>query len=454
MAVTHWWLGYNTATTATVVCRSDSTTTVTVTCDGRTFTAAADTSVNRGIVLITVTGIDSTRRPYCVDGVLGGTLRAKRQTGPWWVAYGSCWDHLRSDALAGHMHAHMDLDALFLGGDLAYGETTGTINGYTLQSMNASIALSQSAANYEAHQMSARLMFGLRELMRSVPTQYMPDDHEYPGTNGRNRLTVYQRTFPSAIQADLDTAWAAARAVNTAWSTGNVPNMDAGIDSDASYTRDTLGAMEWFMTDSIHYGDDPETGADTAVADGANPTKTMLGATQRTWLTTRLNASTAPFKLWVTGKELWRTGTNTDTFFAQGPNFGFLGEVKRILWDCKTVTGWTVVAGDQHRSGNCEIPAGYYGATYPALASITGCPSSVDQNTTTYAGYDAEVKFRDNQGVSAAPAQRENVYALIKVAADGSRMDRYHLSSLLGLRHRGYLVPGSNAIQYNAAGVA
>ena len=452
--VTHWWLGNNGANWATVVCRSDATATVAITCDGNQYTGNADTSINDGVVSITVTGIDDVRRPYYVDGVYGGTLRAKRQTGPWWLASGSCWSSTRLDQIAQELLTKHDLDGLFLLGDLPYCNGAQTLYGETTVNVTASIANATNPANYLAHHRQVRLMPGLKDLMRHVPSYYMADDHEYPWDNARypdraspdgTGLTFWQTSpleaQPTATQQNLDDAWDASRAAITAYATGLPTNTDAGIDSDALYCRDTIGPVEWFLTDSCGYGSVP-----TAPDDSS---KTHLGAAQKAWLIDRISASSATFKLWVTPKQFWQGGSNNDTWaYASGAFPGYQTELKEILFDLRNVTGLLAVGGDQHRFTDQQAAAGDLGVGYPAISCLVGCPSSSDQNTVTYTGYADNIKYRDNAGNS-APGRLENVYALLKIEPE--KISRYWYTSRRGLVSRGYIPAGSNQVQYQRA---
>lgn len=442
MPVTDWWLGANGNGWATVVCRSDSNDQITVACNGASFTGTPDTAVNDGVVSITVAGVGSERVAYSVDGEAGGTLRGARQSGPWTIASGSCWATVVPDVLAFQLLNDYDLDAYFALGDFPYCNSATTMHGETTVNVTTSIATATNPANYLAHHRQIRKVQGIKELKRSVPFYYMADDHEYPFDNARNDLTWWQtcpnESKPTATQTDLDNAWAACRGAITAYATGLPVNGDAGIDSDALYTRGTVGPVEWFLLDCLGYGSVP-TAAD-------NASKTMLGAAQKAWLIDRVTNSTATFKMIVSPKQFWRGGGNTDAWHAQGVNLGYQTELKEILYALRNVTGVFAIAGDQHRFTDQQVAADEIGPGYPAMSCLVGCPTSVAQNADTYAGYDSQIKFRDNGALSAAPAMRENVVALLSIEA--GRVYRRLLSTQRGLISRGYIDAGSNVVQY------
>lgn len=444
MAVTDWWLGENGSDWATVICRSNATATVTVTCNGRDFTGSADTSVNDGIVEITVTGLTDTRVAYSVDGVAGGTLRAKKSRGPYWVASGSCWSKVRPDMLAYALLRDYDLDAYFALGDFPYCNTGSTALGETTVNVTSSIANATNASNYLAHHRQQRRVPGIKELMRSVPFVYMADDHEYMVDNARRDLDWWQNnpdaaeSQPTATAQNLTDAWAAARAAIEAYATGNPVNTDAGIDSDALYTRFTVGPAEFFLLDCINYGTRPD------AADDAS--KTMLGASQKAWLIAAILASTATFKVIVSPKQFWRGGTNTDAWHAHDINPGYQTELKEILYAIRSVTGVMAVAGDQHRYSDQFVAAGDLGAGYPAMSCFVGCPTTVDPNPTSYVGYDSQIVMRDN-GRNSVPTSREDfAVALLKIS--DTTVERYLLTTLRGLMPLGYIEAGSNDVQY------
>lgn len=447
MAVTDWWLGENGSGWATVVCRANSNDVVTVGCNGQSFTATPDTTVKDGIVNITVTGVGEARVAYTVDGVDGGTLRGLRTTGELTIASGSCWYTGCPDHLAEKLLRDYDLDMLVILGDFPYANSSWTMYGETTVGTKLSIANAKNAANYLAHHRQVRQIPGIKELKRNVPTVYMADDHEYVMDNACNDLTWWQtcpaESQPLATQEDLTVAWAAARAAITAYTTGNPVNTDAGIDADALYTRKRVSdALEWFLCDCIHYR--------SAITAADDASKTMLGANQKAWLIDSINNSTAALKMVFMPKQLFKGGGNDDCWFAESVNPGYQTELKEILYAIKDATGVFFVAGDQHRFNDQQIPADFYGAGYPAISCLVGCPTTVPQNTTSVAGYPDGVVYRDN-GPNTEPGRSglENVYAILKVNA--GMVDRYLLSTERGLIPRGYIEAGSNAVTYPQA---
>jgi len=446
MAVTHWWLGAATATTATVVCRSNSTATVTVACNGGTFTGSANTGTKDGIVAVTVTGLSAdSQYAYTIDGAVGGTLKTQPASGDVWIATGSCWHGDRRDVLADIVRQQYDLDLYIALGDFPYCETTYTQGGETGVSVAASVANSKDSSLYYKQHRIFRLIPGIKELMRNVPFMYMADDHEYPMDDaGPTYLTQYQAEVTgagAALQADLDAAWTAARTAIAAYSTGFTPA--SGYDSDALYGTYSLPNVDVFLIDCINYRSSP-TATD-------NASKTMLGTNQKTWLLAAVAASSKPFKLIATGKQLFKGGGNTDTFVPVGVNLGYLTERNEILYGLRNVTGVLWVAGDQHLWSDQWVAADVIGAGYPAVNCLCACPTSVDLNTTGVAGYDTGVRSKVNGYPQATSVLRDAVVGLFRFSED--RAYRYLYSMRRGLIPCGYVEAGSNAVSYSATRV-
>lgn len=441
MAVTDWWLGEPGANSATVVCRSDTTATVSVGCNGGTFTGEADTAVSDGIVAIPVTGLTPGQEyAYTIDGAAGGTLNGKKASGDLWIAIGSCWLKTVGDPLANVLLRDHDIDLYMALGDFPYCNSALTEYGETTVSVEAAMANGKSAAVYNAHHRQQRRIPGMKELMRSVPLWYMPDDHEYPFNDAcPTWLAGYQSVVGgagAATQTDLDEAWAASRSAIKAYQTGF--NRAVTADADAIYGSYRLGNTEIFLLDCCNYR--------SPIIDTDNASKTMLGATQKAWLIAAVAASTATFKMIVSGKQLFKSGGNTDTWNASGANLGYETEKMEILYALRTVTGMFFVAGDQHLWSDQWVAAGDLGVGYPAVSCLVGCPTTVAVNTTGVAGYLTGVRSKQNGYHATTNVAQENVVALLRITAD--RVYRYHLSIQRGLISRGYIDAGSNQVQY------
>lgn len=449
MGVTHWWLGEPTDTGANVVCRSNSTATVRVSCNGQTFIGAADTEVDDGVVQIAVSGlVPGIRYPYQIDGVAAGTLRAKKSSGDIWVASGSCWQSITEDILAYRLLREYDLDVYFALGDFPYCNSSFDIFGESTLNVEASMADGKNPQVYYAHHRQQRAEPGIRELMREVPFWYMPDDHEYPFDNGCPTLLAEYQMYvggaEDATQDDLDEAWAASRLGSEAYSRGFSTgfNSDAAtVDADAIYGSYKVGPIEFFLIDCCNYRD-PTT-------DAADPAKTMLGANQKARLLDAVQNSTATFKAIVTGKQLFRGGGNTDSWNNPGNGTGYEHERDAILYAFRNVTGLFMVAGDQHLQSDQQVSAGELGEDMPAISCLVGCPTGVKNNTSGRVGYTVGVKYKINGYPQETTGPQDNVVALFRITAD--RVYRYLLSTRTGLISCGHINAGSNQVQYQRA---
>lgn len=442
MTVNRWWLGENTETTAVVVCRSNSTATVTVGCAGQTFTGLADTSVKDGIVSITVTGLSpGVSYPYTIDGSAAGTLKSKKSTGDVWIATGSCWHGDRPDSIAMLLRQEYDIDLYIALGDFPYCNTTYSRDGETGTNVESSVAAGKSVSNYYTHHRIFRGIPGIKELMAETPFLYMPDDHEYPFDNAcPTYLAHYQATVTgagTATQADLDAAWAASRTASEAYATGFT--RAATADSGALYGTYSLPNVDVFLIDCCNYRS-PFNATDDAA-------KTMLGTTQKTWLLSAVQASTKPFKMIASGKQFFRGGANADTFVAAGANPGYLTERNEILYGLRNVTGLFIAAGDQHLWSDQWVAANDIGAGYPAISCLVGCPTTVDLNTSGVAGYDTGVRKKINGYAQATSVPRDSVCGLFRIT--GTRVERYLLSMRSGRISCGYIEAGSNTVKYD-----
>ncbi len=434
MSITNWWLGEATETTAKVVCRSDATATVTVTCNGTTFTGSADTSVDDGVVAITVTGLEAGKSySYSIDGVDAGTLKTAKSSGPITIAMGSCWNPNEYNAVMYKLLRDYDLDCFIANGDFPYCNNSVNRWGEYPTSVTSSLAANLVTENYYAHHRQIRRLPGVKELMRNVPFFYIADDHEYPFNDAAKVLADYQAAIDAtATQADLDTAWAAARAAISAYSRGNPVNTDPGIDSDALYSRITLGngLIELFLLDCINYRSSP-----SAVDDA---TKTMLGANQKQWLKDRLSASTATYKCLISGKQFWKGGTNSDTWASGGGNYQT--ELNEILDYINTnnIKGVFAIAGDQH------YPSAQYDSTKEMMC-VVGCPTGQKLNTSQGTGYPANVVWKYG-GYSGTGAAEERVVVLVQANTEYAEISL--VSAGKGVLWTGRVYAGSNALSY------
>ena len=451
MAVTDVQHGFNTTTTVVLVCIGDvNGETLTVTCNGETFTGVVDTSVYYGSVKITITGLSAgTRYDYSVVGSSGaaitGSCKTKKTSGQDVIVVASCFDKHNIQILGKLFESGLDPDVLILNGDCGYFDGNGkTENGVTTVPTKASIANSQNAENMFKHHVQMRRYPNIKRAMRNYPCRYMADDHEWGFDDACNDLTAYRAGVTGAGAAtagDLALCWAAMLAGSRMGGLINPTNTDSPIDATALYFRESFLHTEFFFTDCIQHRSNP--------ADADGPGKKMLGDTQRAWLADKITNSTKTFKLWVSGKQFWKGGNNSDTYAYLGPgNPGFQNELALTLQGCVPANkGLLVAAGDQHLPNDQYVPANYMGGTHQDISCLVCCPSGVDLNDTAPATPAAEVVWSGYTAPGGTTADKD--YTVLGVfIADENKIERYLFTSDRGLVPMGYIEAGSNNVQH------
>jgi alkaline phosphatase D len=159
---------------------------------------------------------------------------------------------------------------------------------------------------------------GLQPLLRSVSNLAVWDDHDY-GLNNQDRTNPIAE---AALQI-FKRYWA-----NPSYGLPEVPGI---------FFRYTYGQVDFFFLDDRFYRD-PDMAPDI-------PEKTMLGAEQLAWLESELKASTAIFKVLVSGSG-WHKGKGVgeDSWAA------FLNERNRIFSFIRDnqISGVVLLSGDSH----------------------------------------------------------------------------------------------------------
>lgn len=158
----------------------------------------------------------------------------------------------------------------------------------------------------------------IRRFMATTPQFCIWDDHDY-GLNDQDRR------YPAKVAA-LET-------FRRYW-----PNPEAGLaDTPGAFFRWSQGGVDFFFLD-VRYHRDPNEEPD-------HPQKTMLGAAQRQWLLDGLKASTAPFKVLISG-----SGWNDGKVEGADSWASFTHERNAILDGIMAadVTGVILLSGDTH----------------------------------------------------------------------------------------------------------
>jgi len=286
--------------------------------------------------VIDVTGLASGRDyelTFEVDGELSPKVARFRTAPPlgaksaFRLAYGSC---ARFDAQPIFETIRADAPDLFLfGGDNHYGNTPD------LQSLWWNYRWGLERA-------------GRAELVAETPSIATWDDHDYVGNN-----TIGASPGKENALLAFSQYWA-----NTSYGTPATPGV---------YSKYSYGDVDVFLLDDRYYRS-----ADT------DPNGTMLGDGQVQWLLAELAASTATFKLLVTGSIWSPTGNESWTDFPAAR-----AQVFDTIRD-EGIGGVVLVGGDVHRSSLRTIErtaAGAYDLPEIIASPLANNNSACSDNT-------------------------------------------------------------------------
>lgn len=430
MAIHFWWLGGHAGEDFATICvRSTTNGQVSVVCNGQTFTGdTIDTSVRDGVGRVVVTGLQPGRRyPFTLS--VGGDSTSRCANGDkaylktmpaagsrYNVLEVSCYEQMHTSTSGSHKahgvpmwlvralnetnpaFAAMIGDGQYFDRPMNYSAGAQAYGGQA--PVEVSSANRTNSANFRAWILSMLLMPAILYIIQRVPTVFMGDDHEKIndfclkrnifGTGLHSTYTSYYQGCVELYQAAVAEAW------DYYCGYGNPPNTDAGIDSDAlffaRYFRFTVGDTEYFVIDTSTYLDDYN------AADG--PTKTLLGATQKTWLKTAISNSTATFKVVVSGKKLFEVGSaegNANTFM------DFPDERDELVDYISQVTTTCWASGDRHAPDGFLIPRSSL-STY--LLDMCACPVGASPTRATPDG-----QTHDNYLSYLCKGQNSNSYA-------------------------------------------
>jgi phosphodiesterase/alkaline phosphatase D-like protein len=437
MAITNWWLGRNSGTTATVVVRCDSTQSVTAAAGGNSAVAACNSSAYDGIAVATLTGLQpGTSYAYTLDGAAGGTLKTMPANGEFWLAFSSCWKITQPDILAYKLAQQYNLQGLFTLGDFPYMNAGGTWNGVSLTSIDGgTMAAGQDQANRYAYHRSQRRVPGIRDLMRVTPTYSTVDDHEYDPDNAQPQsLAWFQTEYPSATEGDRGLSMNAARNAVLAYYQGNPQ------DTGDTYFSVDIGNVTIWMTDLIWMR--------SRITATDNASKNLMTLTQRNWMLDGMAARPGRFHVWGNTKQMVSLcGRNADGWDAVGSNPGFKTELGAILSDARFPrSGCLSITGDEHLRGDIFVGANQITTGSAAVSQLSAGPATIDVITSPNEGLAYRNGVRDKERDTSGAANRgENNYVLLKVKAD--RIERYVLGSRYGLRYAGYVGLSDNAVR-------
>lgn len=451
MAITHWWLGHNTETSATVVVRCGGSQIVAVAAGGSSADAVCVTgSPTDGIAVATLTGLlPGTSYPYTLNGVASGTLQTKSQSSEVWVAMSSCWGKGETDTLALKILRDHNIECTFCLGDFPYMNGGVTLRGFTtvpIQSGTlANIKSFEERANHFRQQYS---LPGATDLMRRKPWYVQTDDHEYDPNNACPASLEWMQSAsaagiilgsPTITETDRAEYAASAEAVWRAYAQGNPSPGSPG----KTWFSVRVGSAEFFCTDQIVHR------SFYNAVDG--PDKTMLGAEQAEWLLDAMASSSATFKIWSSTKQFVSTaGQNNDGYWPYvGGGSGYYHELGAMLRDARFPRAACMsVTGDEHLIGDIFIEQNYFGAGSAPISQISAGPATIPANVTPDDGFSYSDGVTYKSRCFSPPANNqmgENTYVLLKITPE--RVERYFLSSRYGLRKAGYIGTTDNAVR-------
>jgi hypothetical protein len=462
MAVSMWYQGRNSETSATVIVRADSTENVDVVCNGVTKTAACNTSVNDGNALVEFTGLaPGGKYPYTVGGVDGGFLKTKPTSGVYWLAFASCWSINRFDSLAkrlvtrpvvqlgdtGLMQECVDnLIGFYNLGDKFYCNISGTVNGQSLSKIDDGGTFTNAkdqALRYRYH-LASMLTPGVTDLIRSVPTYLQKDDHDYDPDNASYSVDWLDFNYGGPYtQTDLDDVWNVCTNAFRAYSLGNPERV-----VDADYFKVSYHNMDVFVTDLIQERD--------YIQDADGPTKYMISPEQEEQFLSDIGGSNKPFKTWASTKQFISScGRNSDGWYdlPGSSSGGCQTQLNRILSDPRFPSaGALSVTGDEHLKSDMMVSAGYFGGNHPEISQISAGPATIEvindpNDGSAYRSgvVSKERVFLENSDFTVNLG--ENSYVLFRVLSD--RIERYVLGSRYGLRYMGYITKKDNKVNWD-----
>lgn len=456
----------NSPTVESKVCvRATVTGTVGITVNGTRFTASADTTVNDGNVAVTITGLLPDKRyTWTLDfdgtdhAMYSGTkgLITLPVTGEVKVGYGSCTSSAETMTY-GYYAAGRGYKVFFLLGDTPYLDTGANDTwGVTTVDGSANIDFDSLAPFYERFHKTP----GVKYLGERCILIRMWDDHELLGDNHDHTIAQANSggagaNISAATQNDVDTMFLVCRKVFEAYSLCNPTNADAGVAAQApfmadaaaanypaQYFRTTIGDAEFFVTDCIsHRG--PVAGATRTTESLADADAVMLGSTQRTWLTTRLGASTAINKVWVTTKKTYANNTDNgdgwDYLSTTWP--GFVTEREIVLdYVEANVTGFSSISGDRHAQTVVDQSSARGQAR--DHFNLCACPLGTQQVNSQGSGFNDHV----------VQITEESCMGELVVTALGITYSLVGTANTVGWT--GQILAGSNALSYPEIAIA
>src|SRR5574340_1161889 len=243
MANVYYWLGDATDTTATVLVRSDTAGTLTVT-GGTATPVAVDPATEYGVAKLTVTGLSAgTSYPLTVllDGVsvCTPTVRTLPTSGAWTFGWGSCVGQNNPQHYGYQLVRDHDIRLWLALGDTPYCDeavSSSTIGAVAQRRWQLGAALTGSYTGWSSGRATWDYTYeylqqtpGWEYLTQRVPTYRIMDDHEFGNDWDWSTANVSGFSPAITLQADVDTCGGYAVTSYKTWAKGNPSNSDPEI---------------------------------------------------------------------------------------------------------------------------------------------------------------------------------------------------------------------------------
>ena len=447
MPTLDWKLKANTATTAKVFVRTDTTGTAKITVNGSDFVVSLDTAVKDGTGVISITGISGGESFILyLDGVQMATgifttfpVAGERYSIGWF----SCLYANSKDTIAlKQLRQEPRLQRVYDLGDTPYvGGERKQYNVVTATGTHSSLAFAKTVAAYHGQHLHTMRIASVKLLGHEVPYMDGADDHEWPGNDWDHTIAALENSsgFAGTTQADVDAVFIAGYEGIRDYAQGHPDNNHASAlpqkpgdrganpaitltdaDYPVSYYSEVLGDAEFFYLDNVtHRG---PVGGDVSI----------LGTNQWAWLQDKLKTSTATWKLIMSGKMIMQDLTaNLD-----GYTKGAATEEAAIMAFCDASTDWVVPKGVLWLSGDDHIYM-WSQSTSPDFSSVCACPISADVKARTPAPH--------NEILLGYAEKMLNHYGMVDI--QGSTKLVVYIVDIIGNRRDvGTLYPNSNLL--------
>lgn len=377
------WQGYVSPAGRMVCVRPDSAgAVIDVVCNGATTRMseidAPSSNIQRGLVPLPV-GMSNHEAVVYVDGVEQAerlSLRSYPSVGQGFkVAWLSCIQLQSASTIPLRIAADPTMLLMMALGDTPYADDPGsTYWGVTWTTISTDPSFTNWSKPFEGWHRNPYI----KKMGHQVGILRMPNDHDFADNFDPD----------DAMWANLATG----KSVVRAWSAGNPPNTDAGIDSGALYSRFAIGPLEcWLLDTQTHK---------SRILATDDASKFLLGSTQQDWLTDTVTAATATWKAIAHG---YRMGSELTDHVDGWKNYQTAETALHAA-----IAG---VNGIIHLEGDFHAPSASVTSTGPA---VNACPAGVNALHSIGAGYGTNMRYKMS-GQAGSTAGVEYVYGEIEV---------------------------------------